>query len=329
MIDGATSSSPAQNPAMAAAPITSVQPGGGTCMSIELAWGRWRRWQLRTFRPGYVRRMSEKRQGECANCPHDIVDPRDLKFYRNVCGYWFRPEDDRFQWRDRMGFARVGLGELVLFGSGCLLLIAGCLIAWTAGWPDWVVWPIAVAATLFLLETLYFFRDPERLIPGDPNVVVSPADGTVTDVGEVEAPDFPGGRAFRIGIFLSVFNVHVNRMPRTAQVTALQYFPGKFFDARREECATQNEQLWIDAIDTATQRPMRVKQISGMLARRIVCWLKVGDTPKIGERLGMIKFGSRTELYLPADMPVQAAVKVGDKVQGGATALLRFADNGK
>src|SRR5258707_1041077 len=79
-----------------------VQPGGGWCLSLELAWGRLRRAWLRRFRPGYVRRMAEKRQGECPNCPHDIIDPRDLKWYRNVCGYWFRPEDDRFRWRGRL-----------------------------------------------------------------------------------------------------------------------------------------------------------------------------------------------------------------------------------
>src|SRR5882724_1929268 len=94
---------------------TSVQPGGGLCMTLELAWGRWRRTWLRRFRPGYVRAMQAKRQGECAHCRHDIIDPRDLKFCRNVCGHWFRPEDDKFQWRGRLGFARAGLAELVCF----------------------------------------------------------------------------------------------------------------------------------------------------------------------------------------------------------------------
>src|SRR5689334_25304065 len=81
----------------------SVQPGGGWVVRLELAWGRWRRAWLRRFRPGYVRHMAEKRQGECPNCPHDIIDPRDLKYTRNVCGYWFRPEDDAFRWRERLG----------------------------------------------------------------------------------------------------------------------------------------------------------------------------------------------------------------------------------
>src|SRR5437879_4882956 len=98
-----------------AAPLTSIQPGGGFCMRLELAWGRFRRALLRRFRPGYVRTMLAKRQGHCENCPHDIIDSRDLKFYRNVCGYWFRDEDDRFKWRGRLRLARAGLAELIGF----------------------------------------------------------------------------------------------------------------------------------------------------------------------------------------------------------------------
>src|SRR6516165_121607 len=98
-----------------ASPITSAQPGGGLCMSMELAWGRLRRGGLRRFRPGYVQAMQQKRQGHCPDCPHDIIDPRDLKFFRNVCGHWFRAEDDAFRWRSRIGLARYGLAEVVCF----------------------------------------------------------------------------------------------------------------------------------------------------------------------------------------------------------------------
>ena len=97
---------------------SNIQPGGGSCMALELAWGRLRRAWLRRWRPGYVARMAQRRQGECPNCPHDIVDVRDLKFVRNICGYWFRPEDDGFQWRRNVsGLARVGLAEVVIFSS--------------------------------------------------------------------------------------------------------------------------------------------------------------------------------------------------------------------
>jgi phosphatidylserine decarboxylase len=300
----------------------SVQPGGGFCMSLELAWGRVRRAWLRRFRPGYVRRMAEKRQGRCDNCPHDIIDPRDLKFWRNVCGYWFRPEDDRFRWRGRLGLARAGLAEVVFFslllgGLSFLSVAGGLALHWTLFLPLVVLLPL-------WLEVIWFFRDPERAIPTDPAALVSPADGTVTHVDEVDEPDFPGGRAFRIGIFLSIFNVHVNRVPRTGRVTAVRYFPGAFLDARHPECPVRNEQLWIDLEETGSGRPLRVKQISGAIARRIVCWLKPGDEVKAGERLGMIKFGSRTEVLLPADQALEVRVKVGDKVKGSSTTLLRI-----
>ena len=161
------------------------------------------------------------------------------------------------------------------------------------------------------------------MIPTDPQALVSPADGTITHVDEVDEGDFPGGRAFRIGIFLSVFNVHVNRVPRTGRVLALRYFPGQFCDARDAQCGTVNEQFWIDLGEEPTGRLVRVKQIAGAIARRIVCWLRPGEEVQAGERLGMIKFGSRTEVYLPIDAVDEVLVKPGDKVKGGSTVLLR------
>ncbi len=304
-----------------AVPPPSVQPGGGFCMSLELAWGRLRRAFLRRFRPGYVRRMAEKRQGQCPNCPHDVIDSRDLKFYRNVCGYWFRPEDDRFRWRGRLGLARAGLAEVVFFTL--LFLALAVPLAVAALLVHGAFWVPAALLTVLWLEVPFFFRDPERQIPSDPAALVSPADGTVTHVGEVEDADFSGGRAFRISIFLSVFNVHVNRIPRTGRVLALRFFPGAFLDARHPECAVRNEQLWIDLEEAGSGRLLRVKQISGAIARRIVCWLKPGEEVMRGDRLGMIKFGSRTEVLLPAGMAQDVQVKVGDKVKGGSTILLR------
>lgn len=291
-------------------------------MHIELTWGKLRRAWLRAVRPGYVRRMLDKRQGSCPDCPHDIIDARDLKFYRNVCGYWFRPEDDPFQWRGRLGFARAGLAELVLFSLLLLPLIAATAAgAWL--W-HWALWLPCAAALLAWLEVVWFFRDPKRAIPTDPEALVSPADGKVTHIEEVTEPDFPGGRALRISIFLSVFNVHVNRLPRSGQVTNLRYFPGEFLDARAADCAQRNEQLWIDMQEHDPPRPLRVKQISGAIARRIVCWLKLGEKVNKGDRLGMIKFGSRTDLLVPANERMEILVHVGDMVQGGSSVLLRF-----
>lgn len=291
-------------------------------MNLELTWGRFRRQFLRRYRPDYVQQMLAKRQGECPNCPHDIIDPRDLKFYRNVCGYWFRPEDDAFRDRGQLGLARMGLAEVVVASvlfAGTFLLVMLLAIA-----VHEIFFVLLFPAGAIYALVLFFFRDPERPIPADPSALVSPADGTITDIGEVAEPDFPGGRAFRIGMFLSVFNVHVNRIPRGGRVKQLRYYPGEFLDARHGECGVRNEQLWIDLEDAETGQPVRVKQIAGKIARRIVCWLRPGEEVRAGERLGMIKFGSRTEVYLPVGTPVEILVKVGDTVQGGNSVLLRL-----
>lgn len=298
---------------------TSVQPGGGTCMAIELAWGRCRRWCLRTFRPGYVRQMLEKRQGTCDRFTNDVIDPRDLKFISNVCGYWFRPEDDAFAWRSKIGFARHGLAELIIFSLICWLGFAG--VAALAVWVHPLCGVLALPIALFWAEILWFFRDPERQIPTDTDALISPADGVITNIEPVDEPDF--GPALRISIFLSIFNVHVNRHARSGTVTNIRYFPGEYFDARNPDSAKRNEQLWIDMTDAATGKPMRVKQISGAIARRIVCWLKPGDAVTRGARLGMIKFGSRTDLLLPPDT-AKIEVKIGDVVKGGLTILARI-----
>jgi phosphatidylserine decarboxylase len=305
-----------------ATPITSIQPGGGFCFDLERAWGRCRRAWLRRFRPAYVRRLVERRQGDCPDCPHDIIDARDLKPYRNVCGYWFRPEDDRFAWRGRLRLARAGLAELVCFSALLLPLIL--LFALLGAWlhPLFFV-PLGIVGVVWLF-ILSFFRDPQRTIPADADVLVSPADGTVTHVGEVEDADFPGGRAFLVSIFLSVFNVHVNRLPRSGRIASLHYYPGAFLDARSPECGRRNEQFWIDLVDGRTGGLVRIKQIAGAIARRIVCWLKEGEEVRAGEKLGMIKFGSRTEVLLPVDLVKEPLIRIGDKVKGGSTVLLRL-----
>jgi phosphatidylserine decarboxylase len=291
-------------------------------MALELAWGRIRRAFLRRFYPDYVRQMAEKRQGSCPDCPHDIIDARDLKFSRNVCGFSFRPEDDRYRWREHYGLARMGLGEVICFsllfaGTSLGLLLAALAIQ---GFIALLLLPVLVLWGF----VISFFRDPERVIPDAADALVSPADGTITHIDEVTEPDFPGGRAFRISIFLSVFNVHVNRTPRAGRIAATRYYPGTFLDARHPQCGVANEQLWIDLDDSLTGKRLRIKQISGKIARRIVCWLKPGEVVEKGERFGMIKFGSRTEVYLPLDLPFAVQVQVGDKVKGGSTVLLRF-----
>lgn len=313
------------------APIHSIQPGGGWGMRVELAWGRFRRWCLRRFFPGYIKQQTVNRQGTCQNCPGralgcsgNVIDPRDLKYFSNVCGYTF--QTDHFAWRSRLPFARWGLSELIVFTL--VSALASALVGWLAwlGTPVWLTALLGIGVFLFWLEIVWFFRNPARAIPADPAAIVSPADGTIVELAEVDAEGFPGGRAFRVGIFLSVFNVHINRAPLSGTVTSLRFYPGRFLNALKTISARVNEQLWIDMVHDGTGMPLRLTQISGALAHRIVCDLKNGQHLNKGDMFGMIKLGSRTELYLPTSVGFEVAVKIGDKVKGGSTVLLQLKD---
>ena len=300
--------------------IRSVQPGGGKCYQIELAWGRWRRRYLKTFRPGYVRQMAARRLGDASGAPHEILDPRDLKYCVNLCTAHWAPEDDPFLWREYLPFARWGLAELQLMGWP--LVAATIFFGWLGGWWWWLAVPLAVVLGLIV----YFFRDPHRMIPQEASAIVSPADGTIAEVTELEHYDFFDGPAVRIGIFLSIFNVHVNRAPRTARVVEMFYKPGEFLSAINPESALRNEYLWIGLEEIAApERRLAVRAISGLIARRIVCVLKPGQAVQRGEKFGMIKLGSRTELILPRDAVLVTAA-VGDKVQAGSSILARYHD---
>jgi phosphatidylserine decarboxylase len=182
--------------------------------------------------------------------------------------------------------------------------------AFAIGWltrPAWSVIPVLLA-----LFFLWFFRDPERVVPGEAGLVVSPADGKVTDVSFVTED---GERHVRISIFLSVFDVHVNRSPVTGFVQDVRYQRGKFLNAMNEASAEQNEQN-IVRVESDGQTVV-FKQIAGLLARRIVFENKVGDRLERGQRVGLIKFGSRVDVLFDAAAAVQ--VKVGDRVRGGAS----------
>lgn len=309
--------------------ITSIQPGGGVVMQMELAWGKLRRSYLKLFRKGYVRRMEQLRRGNENRAPHDVLDPRDLKFYQNQGGWYWAPEDDPFRSRDRIPFARWGLAELQVF-SLCTFGPAA-LLAWlnlTQSWSTGLiagVW-VAVAALIIIgILIVWFFRDPGRLIPVDAGLVVAPADGKVVAIDEIEHDEFIGGPAIQIGIFLSIFNVHINRAPVPSRVIGLRYRKGKFLNALRPESARENEQLAIRLQETSAPfRRMIVRQITGAIARRIVCWLKPGDVLSKGERVGMIKLGSRTELVLPREPGMQIAIQIGDKVQAGSTVFVVY-----
>ncbi len=308
--------------------LVDIQPGGGVVKELELVWGAVRRWYLRTFRKRYVERMRSLRRGDQNRCPHEVLDPRDLKYYRNQGGFWWDERDDPFRWRDRLPFARVGLAELVIWGGGALALAAASAWAAThlAGPWSGVWWVVSGALAVVGLLVVWFFRDPPRKIPQDAGVVVAPADGKVVSIERLDEPDFVGGPAVQIGIFLSIFDVHLNRVPVDCRVVGLRYRRGKFLNALRPESARENEQLTVRLEETRPpHRRMVVRQIAGAIARRIVCWVRPGEELPRGARFGMIKLGSRTELVLPDEPGLEILVRVGQSVKAGSSVVARYA----
>jgi phosphatidylserine decarboxylase len=195
------------------------------------------------------------------------------------------------------------------------------LAATASAWLGW--WLVVFVFALLILFCLNFFRDPEREIPGDENIVVAAADGVVDEIIEIEETEVLKANCRRVSIFLSVFDVHVNRSPIAGKIIYTNHFagtyPGPFLDARNPDCAKFNEALTWAFEGRAT---LVVRQITGAIARRIVPWSKMGDTVPKGFRFGMIRFGSRTEVYLPLDAEV--TVKIGERVIGGASVIAKL-----
>ena len=299
--------------------IRSIQPGGGVCMKVELAWGTWRRWYLKTFHAVYVERMRGLRRGEPEGCPHEVLDPRDLKYYRNQTACHWDEKDDPFAWRDHLPFVRAGLAELILLSGTCLTLAAVTGL---------VFWPASLVLLGFPLFFAWFFRNPQRDTPQAPGLVVSPADGRVVAVEDVAHDELIGGPAIVIGIFLSVFNVHINRMPVTGRIIGLQYRKGKFLNALRAASARENEQMMVQLEEEGVpHRRIIVRQIAGAIARRIVCWVAPGERLARGSQFGMIKLGSRTELVLPHEDGLSVLVGVGDQVRAGSSVVVKYPSN--
>lgn len=201
-----------------------------------------------------------------------------------------------------------------------LLVLSGLCATGAAVWGYRALWAVSALFLFFTLFTSYFFRDPLRAIPADPSAVVSPADGKVVAIEDLAQSPHYDGPCKRISIFLSVTNVHVNRAPFEGTIRQIKYKPGEFLNAMRADTTDRNEAnaVWMDT----PKGPMTVRQISGLIARRIVCIAKPGDKIEKGQKFGMIKFGSRTELYLPVSAEI--TTKVGDKVAGGESILARM-----
>jgi phosphatidylserine decarboxylase len=217
-----------------------------------------------------------------------------------------------------------GRREMTIITILCLLPAIICLLFA----PTESVWPWIAAGVLVLVWAglMAFFRDPQRDIPAESGIMVAPADGKVVEITHLDHHPDIGGPATKIGIFLSVLDVHVNRAPCVGTVELLRYEPGGFLDARNPESSTKNEANTI-VMDTGEDigGPVVVRQIAGKIARRIVCSLKVGDKIGTGQRIGLIKFGSRTELILPGHDQFVLAVEIGQKVYGAATIMARRA----
>jgi phosphatidylserine decarboxylase len=301
-------------PVVGPAPFISIQPGGGWAVRLELLWGRLRRRYLRLMRPDYVVRALAARRGECPDCPHDIIDSRDLKLCANECGYWFPAATDPFAWRDTIPIARAGWAEVVLFGGATAVAAALALVVW-----PWA----ALLPALAGIFVIAFFRDPPRRIPEEPGVVLSPADGRVTEVTRIEWLDHFQGPAVRIGIYLSLFNVHVNRCPVAGTAVSVRYVPGQFLDSRRPEAARLNES--VETLFEHEDSPGRlclVRQIAGAFASRVVTTVRSRQRYGAGHKIGMIKFGSRTELYL-SDARAVVLVQPGEIVRAGTSVLAK------
>jgi len=198
--------------------------------------------------------------------------------------------------------------------AGLILIILGVIASFTG---SNIIWGFTYAEALLLLFIIFFFRDPDRVTPEGEGLVISAADGKVVLIKEVSFPELSDEKLIQVSVFLSVFNVHVNRIPVSGVVDEIKYYPGKFLAAWNEKASLENEQTLI-SIDTGTKK-IYFKQIAGLIARRIVWKLESGQSVSAGERFGLIRFGSRVDILLPLNSEIR--VKVGDKVKGGETVI--------
>ena len=211
-----------------------------------------------------------------------------------------------------MNFAREGMPYIMASAGAAAVVLVAALLA--RSWPLWLAF---VLVSVVALWVAYFFRDPERTGERGAQLVVAPADGRVVMITTVDEPDFLGGRATRISIFMNIFNVHVNRYPIGGSVVYLRYVPGKFLDAHAERASIENEQSSIGIEDAG--RRVLVRQIAGLIARRIITYPLMNERVVQGDRLGLIRFGSRVDVYVPENAAVK--VRVGDLPVAGTTVL--------
>ena len=212
-----------------------------------------------------------------------------------------------------MNFAREGLIFIVI---AALIAAGGYALALNR--RSWPLWLLAFVLTLLALWVAYFFRDPERTGERGKQLMIAPADGKIVQITEVDEPAFVQSKARRISIFMNVFNVHVNRYPVSGTVKYVHYNKGKFINAAADKASLENEQSSV-GIETDGGYRILVRQIAGLIARRIVTYSKVGEKVNQGDRLGIIRFGSRVDVFIPVDAKVR--VQVGQITVAGVTVL--------
>ncbi len=225
----------------------------------------------------------------------------------------------------RIPLTKYGWPEIVILPAIILATMVVSLILGVLFWPNWLIYIIEAVLAIVFVWLLSFFRDPYRLCPLDTRNILAPADGKITDIEYIDEEEYIGGPAIKIGIFLSIFNTHINRAPCNVKVGKITYKKGQHKNAANPETSRINESNDLNL--TRTDPPndkLIVRQISGAVARRIVCSTAEGQHLKAGDKFGMIKFGSRTELYLPARDNTKCLVKTGDKVKAGLSPLVRY-----
>jgi phosphatidylserine decarboxylase len=243
----------------------------------------------------------------------------DESAHDSVADQNFAVVQNKHRGRSLIDGLRIIAGLTLAFGLGALLAFMSLPAAvWMI---VWIIGPVWIICAMFVL---FFFRDANPVPPREPGVILSPAHGTIDYIDSATETHFLNGSARRISIYLSLLNVHVQHAPVSGRVEALQHFPGRWSRAIRRDASLRNEHLLV-GLTCSEERQIAIRQISGIWVRRIVPWITRGQHVVCGERIGLIRFGSRVDIFLPLD--VQVNVKPGDKVHGGETILARFNDD--
>jgi phosphatidylserine decarboxylase len=230
----------------------------------------------------------------------------------------------------RIPLTKYGWPQVVVFPTAVLLVMVIFPIGTIEVLGSRIVIAVEGILLVVLIWILTFFRDPHRNCPSDEDLLLAPADGKITDIEEVDHVDFIEGSALRIGIFLSLFNTHINRAPCNVRVETITYKEGQYRNAMNPQSGRVNESNTLGLVRTDHPRDRLIlRQISGAIARRIVCDTAEGRELALGQKFGMLKFGSRTELYVPVRVELKCLVQIGDKVKAGLTPLMRYEERSR